>query len=50
MEEEEFVMDDQDFLIKLKDEHKFCKGFSSKIELKYNEGWLNNMATFHEFN
>ena len=43
-------MDDQDFLIKLKDEHKFCKGFSSKIELKYNEGWLNNMATFHEFN
>ena len=43
-------MDDQDFLIKLKDEHKFCKGFSSKIELKYNEGWLNNMATFHVFN
>ena len=36
-EEEEFVMDDSDFLIKLKNEHKLCPGFSSKVEVKYNE-------------
>ena len=36
-EEEDFVMDDSDFLIKLKEEHKFAPGFSSKIEIKFNE-------------
>ena len=37
VEEEEFVMDDSDFLIKLKNEHKLCPGFSEKVEVKYNE-------------
>ena len=37
LEDEDFVMDDQDFLIKVHKLHDFHPGLSSKITVKYNE-------------